>query len=213
MTSCLANVNDGYVSYLGFQGEPFQDFIQQLAFADIAQFDEQQQLAFYINAYNAFAIDGILQGRSPRNFWQKVRFFYLADIFVAGKKTNLYDFEHKIIRPLGEPRIHFALVCAAYSCPKLRSEAYRAEQLQQQLEESARQFINDSKRNRFDAVAKTAYLSAIFKWFKKDFLATGKTLQEYIADYVEDPNIAKDLAANRYTIEFLPYNWQLNGHR
>lgn len=83
-----------------------------------------EKLAFWINAYNALAIKGTLDGSSPRSFFGKAKFFYTDKYQAGGVKTNLYDLEHEILLPLDDARVHFAIVCASRSCPKLRSEAY-----------------------------------------------------------------------------------------
>ena len=210
-----AHVNDGRVDYGKFSGNAAQDhFVEQIGRFDLdSTADNREKLVFYINAYNALAIQGILNGRSPKSFFGKVGFFYNEKFLVAGKKINLYDLEHEYIRKLDEPRIHFALVCAAQSCPKLRSEAYAVDNLSRQFDENARDFINDPSKNRFDKTGKVAHLSKIFKWFEEDFTATGKTLQEYIAPYVADEQVAAELAANNYKIKYMKYDWQLNGSK
>lgn len=125
---------------------------------------------------------------------------------------NLYDLEQRLLIPnFQEPRIHFAIVCASQSCPKLKSEAYTAEDLDRQLTASARQFINDPTRNRFDRQRHIAYLSQIFDWFSEDFINHSGSLLAYVAQFVSDPDLANDLRHTPYTIEFLDYDWALNG--
>jgi len=140
-----------------------------------------------------------------------VRYFKLQDWPLGGRKISLYDLEHRVLRPLGEPRIHFAIICASRSCPFLRSEAYSAARLDAQLDEQARQFVNDPFRNRFDKATKTAHLSEIFKWFEEDFQGAG-SVQKYIARYIADPEVARDLAQDGYKIQYVDYDWNLNGN-
>lgn len=83
-----------------------------------------EALVYWINAYNTLAIKGILDGRSPRTLLGKYSYFKKAKYRVGGKRINLYDLERKVIIPMGEPRIHFAINCASQSCPKLLSRAY-----------------------------------------------------------------------------------------
>jgi len=124
----------------------------------------------------------------------------------------LNNLEKKILIPdFREPRIHFAIVCASQSCPKLRSWAYTAKQLEEQLNDSARQFINDPTRNRFDREQKIAYLSKIFDWFTEDFVARSGSLTNYVSHFVQDPALAKELQTVGYQVEFLDYDWNLNG--
>lgn len=206
-------VTDGQVNYLGIVADPrFNIYLEQLKQTDAETLSSRaDKLAFWINAYNALAIKGILDGYSPSTFFGKVRFFYSNKYLVGEKYTNLYDLEHKILIPLKEPRIHFSIVCASQSCPKLRSEAYTVERLEQQLEDNARQFINDTERNRFDRKKKTAYLSKIFDWFEEDFTAHSGSVLKYAAHYVKDPELARELEAGGYIIKYLTYDWSLNG--
>ena len=131
---------------------------------------------------------------------------------VGGEWLNLYDLErHLLIPDFKEPRIHFAIVCASKSCPTLQSWAYTPEDLDQQLMASARQFMNDPTRNRFDRTRKIAYLSKIFDWCSEDFIRHSGSLLAYVAQFLEDQDLASDLRQSPYTIEFLEYDWSLNG--
>lgn len=205
-----ANVKAGQVDYPGFQDAPtFRPYVRELARP--AQLPTKaDQLAYYINGYNALAIAGILDGLSPSTILGRARYFKIKEWPLAGRSITLYDLEHKVLRPLGEPRVHFAIICASRSCPFLRREAYSAARLDAQLDDQARAFVNDSFRNRFDKATRTAYLSEIFKWFDEDFRSAG-SVQKYIARYVADPEVARDLAADRYRIEWIDYDWSLNG--
>lgn len=206
-----ANVADGKVNYPGIAQDPrFADYLEQLK-VEPAFGSREQELAYWINAYNALAIKGILDGKSPASFLGRIVYFKTTDYPVGGKKIDLYDLEREILIPLGEPRIHFAIVCASASCPKLRSEAYTADRLEQQLEVNARAFINDPTRNHLDREHKIAYLSKIFDWFDRDFEQHSGSVQRYVARYVDDPELAKALENERYRIKHLKYDWNLNG--
>lgn len=206
-------VMDGRVEYPCLAADPrFSRYLKELSSFNAKSLTERkEQLALWINAYNALAIQGILEGRSPSTFFGRIDYFKLAKYRVGGQEIDLYDLEHKLLRPLGEPRIHFAIVCASRSCPKLRSEAYTADRLEQQLEESARVFINDPTRNLFDRKRKVAYLSMIFQWFEEDFAARSGSVLRYIANYVSDPALSQALANGGYTVKYLDYDWRLNG--
>ncbi len=169
------------------------------------------RLVYYMNAYNALAIQGIAEGLSPDSLFGRIRFFKLKDWRLNGGEINLYDLERDVLIPLREPRIHFSIVCASKSCPKLRSEAYTGDRLQAQLDENARAFINDPERNRFDRERKVAHLSEIFKWYEEDFSKAAGSLQKYLARYVNDADVVRDLSADRYAIEWNDYDWSLNG--
>jgi len=205
-----ANVSKGLVNYPGFQDSaPFKAYVADLA-KDVSLPGKPEQLAYNINAYNALAIQGILDGLSPSSTLGRLRYFKLQDWPLAGRKISLYDLEHKVLRPLGDPRIHFAIICASRSCPFLRPEAYTAAKLDAQLDDQARAFVNDPFRNRFDKATKTAQLSEIFKWYEEDFQGAG-SVQKYIARYVADPEVAKDLAQDAYRVQYIDYDWNLNG--
>ncbi len=209
-----AHVKNGLVNYCGFAADKRLDvYLEQLNRIDPELLPARaERLAYWINAYNAFAIKGILDGCSPRRLIGRYRYFISKEFFAGGEKINLYDLEHKIlISQFNDPRIHFAIVCASASCPKLQSHAFIADQLEAQLEQSATNFINDPLHNRFDRMKKIAHLSMIFKWFEKDFLAQAGSLINYLRPYIADPTLAQELAVAPYTIKFLNYDWSSNG--
>jgi hypothetical protein len=116
-----------------------------------------------------------------------------------------------LIGQFHDPLIHFAIVCASKSCPKLQPWAYQPDQLDRQLDQVARAFINDPTRNGFDRTQKVASLSMIFKWFESDFAGAAGSVLAYIARYVEGSELAKELNQPGYRIEYLDYDWSLNG--
>ncbi|MBI5777396.1 MAG: DUF547 domain-containing protein [Nitrospirae bacterium] len=209
-----AHVKDGVVDYPSVAKDArFPAYLDQLNRVDPnALPDRRHRLACWINAYNAFAIKGILDGYSPLSLIGQWRYFIARTYPVGGESITLYDLEKKVLIPdFREPRIHFAIVCASQSCPKLRSQAFMADQLDAQLEENARAFINDLSKNRFDREQHVAYLSKIFEWFEPDFRTHAESLLNYVRRYVNDPELAADLAMQPYRIEFLEYDWRLNG--
>ena len=209
-----AHVNAGVVDYPQYATDArFTQYLEQLNRLDPTTLPSQKdRLAFWINAYNAFAVKGILDGFSPTTWTDKYTYFVSRDYMVGGSQVNLYAVERDILIPrFHEPRIHFAIVCASQSCPKLQSLAYSPENLDAQLTASAKQFINDPSRNRFDSKRKIAYLSMIFDWFEEDFTNHSGSLLKYVAQFVEDKTLAKDLRQTPYTIRFLEYDWSLNG--
>ena len=208
------HVTDGHVNYPAItQDSRLRDYLDQLNRVDPQQFStREERLAFWVNAYNAFAIQGILDGLSPETLVGKYRFFISQNYSVGGATINLFDLEQKILIPdFHEPRIHFAIVCASRSCPLLRSEAFSPTRLEIQLDDGAQRFINDPRRNHFDQEQKIAYLSKIFDWFTEDFEAKSGSLIKYIAQYVSDSHLAQDLRETTYQVEFLDYDWRLNG--
>jgi hypothetical protein len=209
-----AHVERGVVDYPAIATDPvFERYVQQLDRIDPSSLPTRQdRLVFWINAYNAFAIKGILDGYSPLTLFGRYRYFIGRRYRVGGQSINLYDLERKLLIPdFREPRIHFAIVCASSSCPRLQPWAYAADKLEEQLEQSARGFINDPTRNQFDRKRKIAYLSMIFKWFEEDFVVHSGSLLKYVRPYVADPDLARELEFTPYTVQFLEYDWRLNG--
>ncbi|MAF84175.1 MAG: DUF547 domain-containing protein [Gammaproteobacteria bacterium] len=207
------NVRNGFVDYDGIASEPqLGTFIEQLGATQPADLTStNDKLAFYINAYNVLAIQGILNGQSPSSWWGRRKFFRQQKFNVLGEMISLQTLEHERIITLGDQRIHFAIICASISCPRLSSHAYRPERLDKQLHAAAKQFINDPTRNRFDAKRKNAFLSRIFEWYADDFIAAGGTLQRYLARFVTDAPAQDILRLDEFSIQFIDYDWNLNG--
>jgi hypothetical protein len=208
-------VKEGVVEYQGFKNEEskLDQYLKVLEKTDSSRLSRNEQFAFYINAYNAWTIKLILSGypgvksikelgsifKSP---WKKK----LAQI--DGDMVTLDHIEHGILRPkYKDPRVHFAINCASKGCPPLRSEPYRGDVLDRQLDEMARAFINDPKQNRLEG--KTLYVSRIFKWFEEDF---GNDVVGFFLDYAQG-DLKKAVESRREEIEvsYLSYDWSLNG--
>ncbi|MBW2029257.1 MAG: FAD-dependent oxidoreductase [Deltaproteobacteria bacterium] len=168
-------VNNGRVDYGGFKKEEarLDRYLEILERVDTKGLNRNEQLAFYVNAYNAWTIKLILGaypgvesikdlGSFLKSPWKKK----IARI--DGKKLTLDNIEHDIIRPrFGDPRIHFVVNCASKSCPPLRSEPYRGDDLERQLDEMTKAFINDPSNNYVKG--DTLYVSSLFKWYSEDF--------------------------------------------
>jgi len=197
---------DGYLSSL-----------ESLERSDLEAWPRADQLAFWINAYNAYTVRLVLDHYPLRSIRSigflpgsafKRKFIPLER--VAAGKLSLDDIEHRILREqFHEPRIHFAIVCASRSCPVLRDEAYRGRDLDAQLDEAARAFLRDPARNRYDPASRTLSLSSIFKWFRGDFEAAAGTLPAFVARYA-DESTAEALRRSGVHVEFLEYDWSLN---
>ncbi|MEM6819029.1 MAG: DUF547 domain-containing protein [Pseudomonadota bacterium] len=209
-----AEVTDGDVNYPAFaDSEAFAKMMQALAtVAPPADADQATRLAFYINAYNATSIQGILDGFSPSSVWGRLRFFKRRQYELFNTSMSLYELEHDRIIAEGDPRIHFAIVCSSKSCPPLRSELYTAADLDGELDAVTGAFVNNPNGNTFDLETRTATLSRIFKWYGDEFAqAGGGSLAGYLAGYVEDPAIAESLRTERWTFDYYEYDWSLNG--
>lgn len=208
----LHNVRNGYVDYDGIAAHPkFAPFLAQLAEPHDAFASREAEIAYYINAYNAFAIRGILDGHSPATRFGRYRYFKSQEFRLGGEDVTLEDIEHRRLRPLGDARIHFAIVCASLSCPRLANRAWLAGTLDAQLEQAARAFVNDVSRNRFDIAQRVAFASAIFDWFSEDFEKAAGSVPAYLALYADDPAVRAALLEGRLQLEYLPYDWDLNG--
>ena len=170
--------------------------------------DRQSRLAFYINAYNALAMYGVVQAGVPESLGglTKFTFFYLRRFVVGGKSISLYNFENDVIRPRGEERVHFALNCMVISCPRLPREAFSAANLDAQLDAAARAFIGETRNVWVDSGKREVWLSAIFDFYTEDFLAHAASLIGYINRYRAD-RIPTD-----FKVRFLEYHWTVN-HR
>jgi Protein of unknown function, DUF547 len=213
---------DGFVDYDAWKANEsdlakLQAFIDEMAAYDPGGLSGSEQLAFWINAYNALALHEVLERYPvdtirPAPFLIPERSFFVeAEHVVGGKNYNLDQIENDIIRKLGEPRIHFAINCASLSCPKLRNEAYNAQKLEDQLNLQAIAFINDSVRNQFDVANNTARLSKIFDWFKKDFDSVGG-VASYLSKFAQG-DAKKLLQSESLVIRYLDYDWSLNKQR
>lgn len=184
--------------------------------------NRQDALAHWINLYNAFTIQAVLQ-RYPiasirpqllgvPNWLGFLRFFSRREHRLGERPYSLGEIENAILRPLGDPRIHFAIVCASIGCPLLRNEAYRPQQVEIQLEEDARRFINNPAKVRYDAATHVLHCSPIFRWYRADFEAVAPSLAAYIR-----PRLTTGPAAGlsgssqpEPALRFLPYDWSLN---
>jgi Protein of unknown function, DUF547 len=209
----------GFVDYDAWKANSadvakLQGFIDYMAAYDPSSLSGAEQVAFWINAYNALVLHEVLE-RYPIDTVRpsflgipERSFFVETKHVIGGKSYGLDQIENDVIRKLGEPRIHFAINCASYSCPKLRAEAYSASKLNEQLNDQATSFINDPVRNQFEASTHTARLSKIFDWFKGDFDVVGG-VTSYIAQFAEGEAL-EVLQSSSVIIEYIPYDWKLN---
>ncbi|CAH0996868.1 hypothetical protein EMA8858_03003 [Emticicia aquatica] len=207
----------GFVNYAGFKKDQVElkkylVLLESNAPGD--KWSKEEKLAYWINAYNAFTIQLILDNlthkiKSIKDIGDKIKIPFVNTpwdvkfINISGKKMDLNNIEHGIIRKtFNEPRIHFALVCAAKSCPPLRNEAFVAEKLNQQLDDQGIDFINDSYKNQVST--KTVKISNIFNWYGSDFKEKMPVI-DWLNKY------AKVKANKDADVSYLDYNWELNG--
>ncbi|MHC4415679.1 MAG: DUF547 domain-containing protein [Planctomycetota bacterium] len=217
--ACLAAVVDGetgYVDYARFEREfalaldRYLDSVARFGPSAAPQRfpGEPDRLAYYLNAYNAIMLKQILRHGIP----QRVpRLGFFKDKWqVDGQWMSLDFLEQKLIRPtFREPRVHFALVCAARDCPPLRNEPYRGDRLEAQLDDQGRRFIALSRAARVDDGQ--IRLNRIFKWYREDFDRVGglrATLLRYLAE--DDPRRASIAGASEASFAFRTYDWTVN---
>ncbi len=209
---------NGMVDYAHFQEDSLllQGYLKELSSnpPDENSWTNEDQIAYWINAYNAFTIQLILNHyplESIKDIGSAIQIPFVNSpwdinfIEINEKVLDLNDIEHAILRKkFNEPRIHFAINCASISCPKLRREAYIGNRLNAQLEEQAVSFINDSQWN---SISKTQVdISKIFSWFKSDFTKEG-SLTDFINRY------STEKIDNGTDINFFDYNWTINDLR
>lgn len=211
----------GRVDYGTWKSESSTTLNQWLADikqADLTSLNSEQQLALWINLYNAFTVASILESYPITSIQPKVLgipnllafawFFYRPTHKIGDSYYYLNQIEHRILRKkFNEPRIHFALVCASLGCPLLRNEAYDGETVRNQLEDDAMRFINNPDKVSYDASTQTLYCSKIFKWYKSDFLQIAVSIPDYIRNYLKTDIVGS------VAIAYLDYDWNLNQQR
>jgi hypothetical protein len=173
------------------------------------------QLAFWINAYNAVTVEGILQKYPTTsirkhtsetggyNIWKDLK------LYVGGNAYSLDFMEHKVLRTMKEPRIHFAIVCASIGCPRLLNQAYLPKTLNQQLELNSKDFFARKQNFRYDAANRRFYTSAILDWFGKDFGANKAAQLKAISKWFPTDEAKRAAAAGVQTTT-IEYSWKLN---
>ena len=219
------------VDYQGFADDKaslntYLKALEQVSQSEFDAWPNQDQLAFLINAYNAWTVELILTKWPNLKSIKDIGSFFSSPwskefIPLLGGKRSLDDIEHKLIRGsdrYNEPRIHFAVNCASIGCPALANQAFQGDNLEALLESQTRLFLADSSRNRLDG--DTLELSSIFKWYREDFEKGWKgyeSLAAFIYDYRDVMTLTAEaeqaLAKGKIDIDFLSYDWGLNVKR
>ncbi len=173
-----------------------------------AQFPTRaDRIAYWINAYNALSMWGVIQWGIPQrlDLVDRWRFFTRTDREVGGRAITLDTLETEVIRPIGEERVHFALNCMVRDCPRLPREAFRADRLEAQLATAARAFCTEGRTVRPDPANGRVWLSAIFEFYSKDFVpAKAPDLIAYVNRWRPTPLPADS------RVRFLEYDWTIN---
>jgi hypothetical protein len=192
----------------------YLDSLAQVSEAEFEGWSRPQQMAFLINAYNAFTVEKVLT-RYPdiKSIWDfgklfgnpfKDRFFTLLN-----KPFSLDEIEHETLRKrYRDPRIHYAVNCASIGCPMLREEAYVADRLERQLDEQAARFLSDRTRNRL--AGGRLEVSRIFDWFKEDFEPRAQYFARHADALGDDAKQRAAIASGKLPLHFLDYDWSLN---
>lgn len=228
----------GAVNYKGWKGDRkgldfFLQSASRLTAEDYSRMSADEKLVLWINIYNAFTVKQILDhypiyrsglnlypGNSIRQIegvWDKYK------VSTAGRTLSLNDIEHKILRgEFKEPLIHFAINCASRSCPKLVNTAYRSGSIRAQLENAARDFVNDEGRNKIDVGKRAVEISQIFDWFGDDFRARfgvngfpGRSAKQaavlnFLVQHLPEGDKKELLQSNKFSLRNLTYDWTLN---
>ena len=214
-------VVNGMVDYGGFKGPDFKAYLASLDGADPAKLDAKERLAYWINVYNAYTIELINRhdeqgsirnidktlGVAAHGPWREKL------VKAGGKVYHLDNVEQDIVRKeWKEPRIHFALVCAARGCPSLRSEAYTGARLEAQLADQASLFLLESPvKNRVDVKAGVVYGSPIYvEYYPEDFGGSPAAIGKYLAGFYPDGPEKQLLLSGRFKLVATAYDWTLN---
>ncbi len=197
----------GNVDYKNFKNDAGQlkNYLDYLANNPISNTAQKEEcLAYYINLYNAGTVQLILENYPLESIKDIFRPWGKDRLMIGDDKYSLGEIEHEILRKMDEPRIHFAINCASYSCPKLLNEAFTTSKIEEQLEKATSNFINDTTKNKITVNA--IELSKIFKWYKGDF-----TKKNSLIDYINKYSNTEILPNPE--IKYITYDWRLNEKR
>ena len=237
-------VSEGKVNYEGFiesRGE-FEAFLKSMGAVDPEDFSswsEEDRIAYWINAYNAFTIKAIIDHYPIKRSFSLIGIFYAPsnsilqikgvwtklEFRAVGRTVTLDEIEHQILRKeFNEPRIHMAIVCASISCPDLSREAYTGEKLEKQLASASVSFINNPDKGvRIDEEENRVKVSKIFKWFGDDFIKNygepisfkneslkNNAVLNFISDYLASEDNKEYIEKDDFKLGYLGYDWHLN---
>ena len=205
---------EGWVDYAALKHDQakLMSYIQSLEAAPFDQLARDEKLTLLINAYNAFTLQLILENlpvESIKDIPEKSRWSHVR-WHVGSHTWSLNQIEHEQIRPkFKEPRIHFALVCAAVGCPPLRNQAFCSDRLEEQLEDQTRRVHMNPRWFQFDESEDRLKLTSLYKWYGGDFEQNAGTVVEFAARYSQP--LSQRLAAGEPPpITWLDYDWSLN---
>jgi hypothetical protein len=207
------------VNYAGLKRDvaPLKAYVDQLAAASPQNRPDwfpsrESRLAYWLNAYNALVTYGVVMRyptRSVRDLGFALSFFRQREYLVGGKQMSLDDIEHGILRKeFRDPRIHFSIVCASVSCPRLQRDAFTAARVDAQLSQAAREFF--AERRNLEVQGDRVVLTSLLKWYRGDFVGGGddRALLDWIAIYLPEDR-RKQLPA-RARVSYRDYDWSIN---
>ncbi len=202
------NVKDGLVNYANFAGSDrpaLAAYLDSVAAVDVASLSRPEQLALYLNLYNAGMIAAVADRYTPEYsvVEGKMKIFSEPLIRLGGETITLDKLEHELIRKgFGDARVHAAMVCAGLSCPPLPSVAFEGNTVDAQLDACMKHWLTDPRHTRIDVEARRVTLSKIFRWYAKDF-GGPDTLPALVNKYT-----GTDVSG--FEIGFFQYDWRLN---
>lgn len=210
-------VADGRVDYTAWSKDRdgLDRFIGSLEKADLSVLSENDKKALLINAYNACMVWMVLKHYPIESVFDIQPKPFQQDVFNLGGRIVSLDFiEHDLLRKMGDPRIHFAIVCASIGCPDLIPEVYEAERLDEQLDAGAHRYLSQKKGLRVKSDPPRVRLSMLFDWFGGDFGQNKAEILQFVALYAPDKwekRLTKK--AKKIIVKYIEYDWALNGLR
>ena len=213
---------NGCVDYAGIRQNPFQliEFVRFLeaispeSHPDLFQTSNDEK-AYWINAYNALIMKSVTDHpeiNSVNDILFAKGIFWRAKFILGGRSYTLLHIENSILRKrYKDAQIHFAINCASNSCPPLGNRIFLGDQLDEQLDQKAAQFIQDPTNVRLDQANQEIWVSRLFKWYQRDFGQNSRQLKSYILQY--RPDLTESIAdkiRNDYKIRYFQYDWGLN---
>ena len=211
--------DQGLVDYNGIAGDHnFSEYMQSLETAKVEELSRDGQLAFWINAYNAITIDKVIKTKPKKSvretgfpgLWTSTKFFTSTEHIVANRRLSPDDIEYQILlQQFGDPRIHFAIICASRGCPPLPRVAYTEANVQRRLEEETKSYLNSARGTRIDRSTNTLYVSKLFDWFSDDFIQKSGSITAFMRPYLDGEVLS--FLDGKPKISYLKYDWALNG--
>ncbi|RDV13709.1 DUF547 domain-containing protein [Pontibacter diazotrophicus] len=201
------HVVEGQVNYRSLQKDKgeLQRLVQQIARYNVKGASAAERKAFYMNAYNVLVLQQVLSHYPLKSVMDVPGFFDKQQFNVAGERLTLNELEkQKLLAPYRDARVHFALVCAARSCPPLLNKAYTPAQVEAQLEDQAKRTLQSSTFIKVQDSSKKVLVSEIFKWYEQDFMQEAPSIAAYINRYRQN-NLPPG-----YRLAYYTYNWDLN---